>query len=379
MGLHAPPQGQHEMTMYEGYYNFTAKPFRLTPDPKFLYKSKGHARALAYLQYGLHSGEGFVIVTGDVGTGKTTLMRTLMESIKRERIAAAQITTTQLDSQELLRLIVSSFNIRPQNLPQNVPKAQLLYDIEAFLLARAKEKKRVLLIVDEAQNLPVESLEELRMLSNIQYGDSAILQSFLLGQREFQDTLRSGSLEQFRQRVLTSYHLGALSQEETTEYIHHRLGMVGWKGDPAITEMAYQRIFEQTQGVPRKINTFCDRLFLYGSLEELHEFDENTVNHVINERLNEIGEESDSSKEEFDESQSLKPAVITNEPVRLRLAGNSNSDTEGRLLALEKRIADLEENAGPDRDKIIKYLLKVLLSDANITDLLESIPKEGRG
>jgi putative secretion ATPase (PEP-CTERM system associated) len=366
--------------MYEGYYNFTAKPFRLTPDPKFLYKSKGHARALAYLQYGLHSGEGFVIVTGDVGTGKTTLMRTLMESIKRERIAAAQITTTQLDSQELLRLIVSSFNIRPQNLPQNVPKAQLLYDIEAFLLARAKEKKRVLLIVDEAQNLPVESLEELRMLSNIQYGDNAILQSFLLGQREFQDTLRSGSLEQFRQRVLTSYHLGALSQEETTEYIHHRLGMVGWKGDPTITEMAYQRIFEQTQGIPRKINTFCDRLFLYGSLEELHEFDENTVNHVINERLNEIGEESETGKDETDnQPQSLKPSAIINEPIRLRLAESPNNDIEGRLLALEKRIASLEANAGPDRDKIIKYLLRVLLSDANISELLESIPKEGLG
>lgn len=367
------------MTMYEGYYKFTAKPFRLTPDPKFLYRSKGHARALAYLQYGLHSGEGFVIVTGDVGTGKTTLMRTLMESVKRERIAAAQITTTQLDSHELLRLIVSSFNIRPQNLPQNVPKAQLLYDIEAFLLARAKEKKRVLLIIDEAQNLPVESLEELRMLSNIQYGDSAILQSFLLGQREFQDTLRSGSLEQFRQRVLASYHLGALSQEETTEYIHHRLSMVGWKGDPAITEMAYQKIFEHTQGVPRKINTFCDRLFLYGSLEELHQFDEVTVGYIIEERLKETGDEPEIDNEQSDETQAQTHSIATNEPVRLRLADNSISDTEVRLLALEKRISDLEANAGPDRDRIVKYLLKVLLSDVSITELLEHFPKEGRG
>lgn len=366
------------MTMYEGYYKFTAKPFRLTPDPKFLYKSKGHARALAYLQYGLHSGEGFVIVTGDVGTGKTTLMRTLMDSLKREPIAAAQITTTQVDSHDLLRLIVAAFNIRPQNLPQNIPKAQLLYDIETFLIARAREKKRALLIIDEAQNLPVESIEELRMLSNIQYGDNAILQSFLLGQAEFQDTLRSSSLEQFRQRVLASYHLGALSQEETTEYIQHRLGLVGWKGDPAITEMAFHKIYEHTKGIPRKINTFCDRLFLYGSLEELHQFDEENVDFVIQERLKETGE-SDSDKEQSSQTQARIQGEGPNEPVRLRLADNPIGDTEARLLSLEKRISDLEAHAGPDRERIAKYLLTKLLSDIDIAELLESSRKEGRG
>lgn len=366
--------------MYEGYYKFSAKPFRLTPDPRFLYRSQGHARALAYLRYGLHCGEGFIVVTGDVGAGKTTIMRTLMDSLRHESITAAQITTTQVDSHDLLRMIASSFNLRSQNLLQNIPKAQLLADIEAFLLARGREKKRVLLVIDEAQNLPVETLEELRMLSNIQFGEQAILHCFMLGQAEFQETLRSSSLEQFRQRVLASYHLGPLSLEETTEYIHHRLGLVGWKGDPEITEPAYQLIYQNSSGIPRKINTLCDRLFLYGSLEELHKFDESIVDLVLKERMHELGS-SDEGESELalvhedspKETRGAKPRK------RLRLADSVDNDTERRLLSLEKRLNELEGLSAVDRERLAKNFMMALFPDfeINIQELLESSRKEG--
>jgi general secretion pathway protein A len=362
--------------MYEEFYKFTSKPFRLTPDPRFLYKSDGHSRALAYLRYGLHCGEGFVVVTGEVGTGKTTLLRTLMESLKSEPIAAAQITTTQIDSVDLLRLIASAFKLRSEN----SPKAQLLRDIEAFLLARAREKKRVLLIIDEAQNLPMESLEELRMLSNIQSGDTAILQSFLLGQGEFRETLRSSSLEQFRQRVLATYHLGPMNLEETSAYIKHRLGLVGWKGDPEITDDAFGKIYEYTGGIPRKINTFCDRLFLYGSLEELHKFDEPIVSLVIKSRQEEIGESiTDEHGHENSEDNFAAEPAASGSRARLQLADNTISDTQRRLLALEKRVSELEGTMGTDRDRLAKFVMAALFSDSkvDISQLLESTRKEG--
>jgi len=366
--------------MYEAYYKFSAKPFRLTPDPRFLYRSKGHARALAYLRYGLHTGEGFVVVTGEVGAGKTTLMRTLMDTLRHESIMAAQITTTQVDSHDLLRMVASAFNIRSQNLAQNASKSQLLADIEAFLLERGREKKRVLLIIDEAQNLPVETLEELRMLSNIQFGEQAILHCFMLGQGGFQETLRSGLLEQFRQRVLASYHLGPLSQDESIEYIHHRLGLVGWKGDPEITESAHQLIYQNTNGIPRKINTLCDRLFLYGSLEELHKFDEEIVDLVLKERMHEIG---GSDEEEGDLG--LASADSPSEPhgsrtrTHLHLANSVVDDTERRLLSLEKRLAELEGLSTVDRERLAKNFMLALFPEfeIDIHELLESTRKEG--
>lgn len=366
--------------MYESFYKFTAKPFRLTPDPRFLYKSDGHSRALAYLRYGLHCGEGFVVVTGEIGAGKTTILRTLMESLKSEPIAAAQITTTQIDSHDLLRLIASAFNLRSQN----TPKAQLLRDIEAFLLARAKEKKRVLLIIDEAQNLPMESLEELRMLSNIQFGEQAILQSFLLGQGEFRDTLRSSSLEQFRQRVLATYHLGPMNLEETTGYIKHRLGMVGWKGDPEITEEAFLLIFDYTGGVPRRINTFCDRMFLYGSLEQLHKFDETVVREVIKARQEETGEQDEPpaaavEAESSDEPPAQSVQQAQGKRARLRLAETTTSDTDRRIIALEKRMSDLEASLAAERERFMKFLMISVFADGkmNLSELLESTRKEG--
>lgn len=263
--------------MYESFYKLRAKPFQLSPDPRFFFGSQGHKRAMSYLRYGLSQGEGFIIITGGVGTGKTTLVRALFEDLAKENVIAAQLVTTHLEADDTLRMVAASFGLAHEG----ASKAAILKNLETFLLARAREGKRVLLVIDEAQNLPVGSLEELRMLSNFQSGGRALLQSFLLGQEEFKATLQSDGLEQLRQRVIAAYHLEPLGIEECREYIEHRLKLVGWSGDPQFTQAAYQEIHAYTQGVPRKINTFCDRLMLFGYLEELHSLDVAQVREVI--------------------------------------------------------------------------------------------------
>ncbi|HOW75487.1 MAG TPA: XrtA-associated ATPase [Candidatus Competibacteraceae bacterium] len=263
--------------MYIGYYGFSGKPFQLSPDPKFFFGSSTHSRALAYLRYGLSQGEGFIVITGGIGTGKTTLVKSLFGELDSNRVVAAQLVTTQLEADDLLRSVVAAFGLPYEG----AGKAVLLKHFENFLLVQAQHGRRVLLIVDEAQNLPVRSLEELRMLSNFQVAETPLLQSFLLGQEEFRQTLQDPGMEQLRQRVIASCHLNPLSDTEIRPYIEHRLQIVGWRGDfPHFDESAYTAIHRYTQGVPRRVNVFCDRLLLYGFLEEMREFPEAAVDAV---------------------------------------------------------------------------------------------------
>ena len=263
--------------MYETYYGLSAKPFRLRPDPHFFFGSKGHKRAMAYLEYGLSQGEGFIVVTGEVGAGKTTLVRNLFNNLPSEQIVAAHIVNTHLDSDDTLRMVVSAFGLPYEN----VSKTDLLTRLEQFLRAVDESGKRALLVVDEAQNLTPRTVEELRMLSNFQTDDKSLLQTFLLGQPEFRTTLHSAGMQQLRQRVIASYHLGPMDAAETKGYIEHRLHTVGWTGDPSFSDAAHAAIFEYTGGIPRKTNTLCDRLLLMGYLEEMHAFEEADVLEVI--------------------------------------------------------------------------------------------------
>ncbi len=263
--------------MYEQYYGLSAKPFRLRPDPHFFYGSKGHKRAMAYLEYGLSQGEGFIVVTGEVGAGKTTLVRNLFNHLPAEQIVAAHIVNTHLDSDDTLRMVVAAFGLPYEN----ASKADLLTRLEHFLRSADAEGKRALLVVDEAQNLTARTVEELRMLSNFQTDDKCLLQTFLVGQPEFRQTLHSPTMLQLRQRVIASFHLGPMDAEETRAYIEHRLQTVGWNGDPAFSADASAAIFAHTGGIPRKVNTLCDRLLLMGFLEELHAFTAAEVQTVI--------------------------------------------------------------------------------------------------
>lgn len=263
--------------MYESFYGLSAKPFRLRPDPHFFFGSKGHKRAMAYLEYGLSQGEGFIVITGEVGAGKTTLVRNLFNNLSSEQIVAAHIVNTHLDSDDTLRMVVSAFGLPYEN----VSKADLLTRLEQFLRASDQQGRRALLVVDEAQNLKPGTVEELRMLSNFQTDDKCLLQTFLIGQPEFRGTLHSPGMQQLRQRVIASYHLGPMDAEETKAYIEHRLSTVGWKGDPSFSAGAHDAIFAYTGGIPRKVNTLCDRLLLMGFLEEMHAFAESDVADVI--------------------------------------------------------------------------------------------------
>ncbi len=265
--------------MYDAYYKLSSKPFQLSPDPRFFFGSQGHKRALAYLRYGVSQGEGFIIITGGIGTGKTMLVRTLFRELRSENIVAGQLVTTQIEADDMLRMVAATFGLAHEGMA----KATLLRNLEIFFRARHQEGKRVLLVVDEVQNLPVQSLEELRMLSNFEVGGRSLLQSFLLGQEEFRDILQSEALEQLRQRVIAAHHLAPLAADETKGYIVHRLETAGWKDDPHFTEDAFVEIHKRTEGVPRRVNTLCDRLFLYGYLEELHQFDSKAVATVADE------------------------------------------------------------------------------------------------
>ncbi len=262
--------------MYDQYYELQGRPFQLTPDPHFYFESATHRKALSYLGYGLAQGEGFIVITGDIGAGKTTLVGHVMSTIDPARLTAVKIVSTQVEGDDLLRLAAQQFGISEEALP----KAQLLQRIEAFLHAQARKGLRTLLIVDEAQGLGVTAVEELRMLSNFQLGGQSLLQIFLLGQPEFRDLMNSPELEQLRQRVIATHHLEPMLANEVEHYIRHRLSLVGWQENPRFTADAYAAIYRATDGVPRRINALMSRVLLLGAIDHLSEIDGHVVQAV---------------------------------------------------------------------------------------------------
>jgi general secretion pathway protein A len=272
--------------MYEAFYGLSGKPFQLNPDPAFFFGSRGHKRAFAYLQYGLYQGEGFIVITGDIGAGKTTLVRNLFEQLDNRQVVAAQLVSTQLDADDVLRSIAVAFGLPIKA----VDKASLLASLEAFLCRITIEKRRALLVIDEAQNLTPRAIEELRMLSNFQFGDKALLQSFLIGQPELRTMMQSPQMQQLRQRITASYHLGPLDKTETKAYVEHRLARVGWKGnDPRFEPAAFDVIYTASGGIPRRINTLCNRVLLAGFLGEKRAFGANDVHVIAHEIRDELG------------------------------------------------------------------------------------------
>ena len=263
--------------MYDQFYGFEGRPFQLTPDPHFYFESATHRKALSYLGYGLAQGEGFIVITGDIGAGKTTLVGHLMATIDPARLTAVKIVSTQVGGDDMLRLAAQSFGLPVDGMP----KAQILRQVEAFLHGQARAGRRSLLIVDEAQNLSVSAIEELRMLSNFQLGGQSLLQIFLLGQPEFRDLLKSADLEQLRQRVIATHHLDPMQANEIEPYIIHRLSVVGWNGDPQFTPDAFAAIYAATGGVPRRVNVLASRVLLLGALDQLGEIDGDAVRAVI--------------------------------------------------------------------------------------------------
>ena len=264
--------------MYDEHFGLTGRPFQLTPDARFWYETATHRKAMAYLGYGLAQGEGFVVVTGDIGAGKTTLVGHLTGMLDPAALNVITIVSTAIPADDLLRIVATGLGVDPSGLA----KAQLLTVIERGLHAVARSGRRTLLIVDEAQALPVDALEELRMLSNFQAGGHALLQILLLGQPEFRERLHgSDRLEQLRQRVIAIHHLEAMEPHEVSDYIAHRLSVVGWQGRPDFADDAFEALYQGSGGVPRRLNQLAGRVMLHAAIEGLDMIDGRVVRGVL--------------------------------------------------------------------------------------------------
>lgn len=245
------------------HYGFRNEPFLMTPDARLFYASQGHSRAYAHLVYGIAQREGFIIVTGEVGAGKTTLIERLCSELAPGAFVVARIETSQVAGEDLLRLVARGFGAASDG-----NKADLLNAIAETLRAAGGEGgRRHLLIVDEAQALSATALEELRMLSNFTENGRALLQTLLIGQPQLRRLIASPDLDQLRQRVLASYHLNGLTREETHAYVEHRLSAVGWEGRPGWEDGALDEVYAFTGGIPRRINRLCSRVLLSASIE----------------------------------------------------------------------------------------------------------------
>ncbi|MCB2077804.1 MAG: XrtA-associated ATPase [Novosphingobium sp.] len=334
--------------MFDDFYGLTGRPFQLTPDPAFYFESITHRKALSYLGYGLAQGEGFVVITGEVGAGKSTLVAHLMATIDPARLTAAQVVTSKLDDEEIIHVVAQSFGL----MIDGHDKASALGAIEAFLHEEARAGRRCLLIVDESQNLSVEALEELRMLSNFQLGSHPLLQTLLLGQPEFRDMLgESPALEQLRQRVIATHHLKAMEPTELQPYIEHRMKCVGWEGNPQFDQRVFAEIYAASGGVPRRINQILNRLLLLGAVDQRTRIDGAMVHQVLSE-LSEDGSLS-LAKKAAPAMPKAAPVAPAAKPVAV--AEPAAADALAAPEVDECPITAEELGVDPDAEPVIEY------------------------
>jgi general secretion pathway protein A len=246
--------------MYERFYNLRERPFSLTPDPDYLFLSRVHREALNHLRYGVESHAGFVVITGEIGCGKTTLLQTVLRSLDQQT-AISRLVNTSLDSRELIEAVMLDFGLNP---PHGQSKPFLLRDLARYLVDQRNAGRHVLLVIDEAQNLTEQALEEVRMLSNLETEKSKLIQIVLIGQPNLRDLLERPSLEQFTQRITVNYHLDPMDREETAAYINHRLRRAAIWIPLTFPQDVTDLIYRYTKGVARKVNIIADAVLLFG-------------------------------------------------------------------------------------------------------------------
>ena len=358
--------------MYEEHFGLSAKPFQLSPDAAFFFPSKEHKRALSFLEYGLDQADGFIVITGDIGTGKTTIVQTLLQNLDPNELMVANLVTTQLAEDDLMYLVAASFGLRVNA----NSKALLLRDLERLFLQQAQENRRVLLIVDEAQNLPPRSVEELRMLSNFQHDGKPLVQIFLLGQEEFRATLLSEGFEQLRQRVIATYHLNPLDEAETRTYIEHRLTCANWQGHPQIQDEAFKAIYRSSEGVPRRINNLCDRVLLYSFLEERDLVDVDVVETVSRE----IGSEFwTGAPEPSQEVSAALDKVAEGEPLEtMARVMFDKANVQQRLGSLERAVDGLGSSLKPEIAELREEVLYLRILLEEVSDDLRELTGKGK-
>ncbi|MBX7457483.1 AAA family ATPase [Qipengyuania sp. 1NDH17] len=345
--------------MYEDFYGFSERPFQLTPDPSFYFESVTHKKALSYLGYGLNQGEGFIVITGEVGAGKSTLVGHLRNRLDWNSVTVGEVVTSALGSDEMIGMAAHSFGLEVDA----GDKAGALSAIELFLQDEARAGRKVLLIIDEAQNLTVGALEELRMLSNFHLGAKPLLQMLLLGQPEFRQLLSEwDQLEQLRQRVIASHHLEAMQPNEIEPYVMHRLEHVGYKLCPGFEGDVWSLIHRESRGIPRLVNRIMSRVLMKGAMEEREIIGEDLVRAVIDEMNGRAVETAPAAPVKKHAPQPLPVTPPVEEPVASEPADEA-ALLDAQIEAIEKAFAQ--------RDKAISSLRKEM---ANLAQSASSEP-----
>ncbi len=280
--------------MYRSFFGLTEKPFNVTPDPRFLFFSKSHEEALGHLIYGIKERKGFIEITGEVGTGKTILCRSLLDELDKD-VRTALILNPSLSEIELLKMINGDFGIGDKG----NTKKELIDNLNKFLLDQLSEGKNAVLIIDEAQNLEPQIMEQIRLLSNLETASEKLIQIILVGQPELRENLALPNLRQLNQRISVRYHIKALEMEEIGRYIYHRLAVAGSRGDIKFTSSAIESIYVYSQGIPRKVNILCDQALLAAYVAETNEVD----HFIIDKSIEEIEAKGGREREERHESE----------------------------------------------------------------------------
>ena len=339
--------------MFDDFYGLTGRPFQLTPDPDFYFESATHRKALSYLGYGMAQGEGFIVITGEIGSGKSTLVAHLMKKIDPAQMTVGQVVTSNLDGEELVHVVAQSFGLDIEG----HDKASALGAIEDFLHEEARAGRRCLLVVDESQNLSIEALEELRMMSNFQLGSHPLLQQLLLGQPEFKEVLAThGELEQLRQRVIAAHHLGSMEPEELQPYIEHRLKCVGWDGNPAWDQRVFAGMYEATGGIPRRVNQVATRLLLLGAVEQRTRIDSSMLSSVLKEMQgdNAFPEAAPKPMPKLERPPAPGPVKHQQAPPPNQAASFERmlAERDAQIAELQRAIAELREGGAGARDEL---------------------------
>ena len=363
--------------MYEQFYGLKSKPFQLNPDPAFYFASKQHRRAKAYLEYGVSRNEGFIVITGEIGAGKTMVLRSLIEGLHGSNVVTGHLVTTQLGAEDTLRMVGAAFGFRVKD----VPKSELLITLEAFLISQASKGKRCLLVVDEAQNLTPRAVEELRMLSNFQFGNQALLQSFLVGQPEFREILQRPEMEQFRQRVAATCHIGPLSTDETRGYVEHRLKCAGATDKPSFEAGVFEAVRAASGGIPRRINAICDRLLLAGFLSGRSHLAAADVSEVVREfeEENTVPQRSAAPAVPAAASAPGAPGVEPAMPGGLAGAvldldlGDAALDADAARGAQQQLVQLAADQRGDQLQRLEKSLLRLERSNLQVLTLLQQL------
>ncbi|MBV5339601.1 MAG: AAA family ATPase [Deltaproteobacteria bacterium] len=363
--------------MYESFFNLKQKPFDLLPDPDFLFMSSSHKKVLSYLDYGIRERVGFILLTGEVGSGKTTIIRNLIKKNLTD-VVLSKIFNTRVDSEQLIAMINDDFGLPVLN----KDKITLLRDLNTFLIDQFVKGNQPVLIIDEAQNLNQDLLEEIRMLSNLETDNAKLLQIILVGQPELRKTLASATLVQLRQRISINCHIQPLSRLEIELYILYRLEKAGDREAVSFSQETIDIIFTYSRGIPRLINIICDFILLAAFAEETRNIDAALVQDIIGDLDFEYhywGSESLDGHVTVEKDVEAASSPIRSEPVfselikgindRLENLGReSELSTQKMFQEMAAKIADLEESMKSHQDKTGMLIQKILKTDSIIED-----------